>query len=203
MPHAPLSSRRDIALIFPIIIGQATSGVPTYRSRCRSDLRKAGRGSPCSHHLVLCHCRLSWSLVGFTNFATCPNGASKRLASVSDISAPKSMIHRSSLRRTIPLPFVQGRKTSAFDWPFGLIGIFSQLLARSPGTSKGPFFWVPINETFRFSAKGRALPASLASVRSTPIVSTVEPFNRVRKNPAKPWDRTPLEAASETAGAVI
>ena len=59
-------------------------GCKTYRARCCSDLRNAGRGSPCSHHLVLCHCRLSWSLVGFTNFATCPNGASNRLASVSE-----------------------------------------------------------------------------------------------------------------------
>lgn len=141
------------------------------------DRRKAGRGSPCSHHFVLCHWRLSCSLVGFTNWTTCRNGVSNRLASVSDISTPKSMIQRSSLRRTIPLPLVHGRNTLAFDLPLTLTGSFSQLLARSPGTSNGPFFWVPINETFRFSAKARAIPASLASVRSTPIVSTVEPFS--------------------------
>jgi hypothetical protein len=79
------------------------------------------------------------------------------------------------------IPFRQGARTKAFDFPFGLNSFLIQSLAIVPLISNFPFFEIPFEATPSFSGSRRAVVKSVApALRSELILLTAWRFRFIK-----------------------
>ena len=137
-----------------------TWGVTMMRSSPDIADRRFSPVLPNCHHLSRRFESRTPSRYGFTCVKAWVNGCSKYAASPT--SNPWKSITQVSLgRRTISCPLTVGFRTSWFVKPLTLTGARSHSRARSPLTSRGPYFRNPSKQIPEFSTFLRA------SVKST------------------------------------